>query len=181
MHSEAQAQEHRLCGSGAPRSARARVGDRRVERRSRPQQAARLAQPGWRAGAGQVRLAARASWAPLGAVRGRGGARRGVRMGPGVQAQGAEAAARRRCEAAGVARASIHCVGFRRVNFEATGRYTCLTNCLSRAKSKSQAGRPSPRPGPAVAHAAAGRPGPQLGVPTPCRRDAVRRPVVVVQ
>ena len=69
-------------------------------------------------------------------------------MGPGVQAQGAEAAARRRCEAAGVARASIHCVGFRRVNFEATGLYTCLTNCLSRAKrvaGKSPPAAASPR------------------------------------
>ena len=38
---------------------------------------------GWCAG-----LAARELWAPRGAVRGRGGAVRGVRKGPGVQAQG---------------------------------------------------------------------------------------------
>ena len=84
---------HSGSGSGsvalAPGSAlRARAADRRAERRARSRQAARHAARlvGWCAG--EAGLGARGNWAALGAVRGRGGAVRGVRMGPGVQAQG---------------------------------------------------------------------------------------------
>ena len=101
----------RLCMALAPRSARARVGDRRAERSARPQQADRQAARLWVC-AGEARL-----WQPEKTgrrseprARSRRCEERRAHVGPGVQAQSGGAAA----AAVQVPGAARHLVGFDR-------------------------------------------------------------------